>query len=59
MVANIDQAIADTEDFVTVGLSLDQGDQVDIAVERKGPPSSRSDKYDADKITASSAFDVP
>ena len=59
MVANICQAVADTEDFVTVGLSLDEGDQVDIAVEREGFPSARSDEYDADKVTAPSAFDVP
>src|SRR5690349_20953370 len=40
MVANIYQTVVDTEDFVTVGLSLNQGNQIDIAVERKGPPSS-------------------
>jgi hypothetical protein len=59
MVANICEAVADTKDFMTIGLSLDEGDQVDIAVERKSLPSSRPDEDDADKVTAPSAFDMP
>jgi hypothetical protein len=58
-VSNIGQAVADTENLVTVGVSLDEDDQIDIAVGGEGSPSSRSDEYDSDEVAAPSAFDVP
>jgi hypothetical protein len=51
-IADIDQSVCDPEHLLPIRRSLDQDDEIDVAMSRHGPPGSGSDEYNANQVAA-------
>jgi hypothetical protein len=57
-IPDVSQAIGHTDDFVAVGLSFDQGNEIDIAVGRDGAANAGSYQDHTDKIPSTTTSDM-
>jgi len=59
MIADIGESIADSENLMTLCFSLDEGEQIDIAMRCECAPRPGSDQEDADQVASSAALHMP
>jgi hypothetical protein len=57
-IADVGQAISDTDNLVAVRLSFHERNEIDVAVSRDGPPNARPHKDHTDEIAPTAATDV-
>jgi hypothetical protein len=57
-IADVSQAIGDTDDLVAVGLSFHERNEIDVAVSRDGAPNAGSYEDHTDEVAPAAATDV-
>jgi hypothetical protein len=57
-IADVGQAIGDTDDFVAVGLSFHERNEIDVAVSRDGTPNAGPYEDHADEVAPAAATDM-
>jgi hypothetical protein len=57
-IPNVGQTIGDTDDFVAVGLSFHERNEIDVAVSRDGAPNAGPHQDHTDEIATAATTDV-